>query len=67
MQSGGAEGGGARSAGPALPVSLDDPALRDLYEADYALIRPDQTVAWRGDEFGDAAGLIDVVRGAGGR
>ena len=58
----------ARSAGlPLTRVSLDDPALRDLYEADYALIRPDQTVAWRGDEFGDAAGLIDVVRGAGGR
>ena len=26
------------------------PALRDLYEADLALIRPDQYVAWRGHD-----------------
>jgi FAD binding domain len=29
-------------------VDLQDPRLRDLYEADLALIRPDQIVAWRG-------------------
>ncbi len=57
----------ARSAGlPLTHVAPGDPALRGLYEADYALIRPDQTVAWRGSDFGDAAGLVDVVRGAGG-
>lgn len=34
---------------PLTVVSNDDPALRDLYQAPYALIRPDQHVAWRGD------------------
>ncbi|MGB0630841.1 MAG: FAD-dependent oxidoreductase [Alphaproteobacteria bacterium] len=41
-----------------------DPETRALYEADLALIRPDQYVAWRGDTLpGDAASLIDLVRG----
>lgn len=58
----------ARSAGlPLTRVVLDDPGLRGLYEADCALIRPDQTVAWRGDGFEDAAAVVDVVRGAGRR
>lgn len=30
------------------------PQARDLYEADYALIRPDQIVAWRGDSCTNA-------------
>ena len=56
----------ARTAGlPLTHVALREPALRDLYEADYALIRPDQTVAWRGDDFTDAAAIVDVLRGAG--
>ena len=49
---------------PLIRVAAGDPALRDLYEADYPLIRPDQTVAWRGDGVGDMAALVDVVRGA---
>lgn len=58
----------ARSAGlPLSLMTLNEPGLRGLYEADYALIRPDQTVAWRGNDFGDAAAVVDVVRGAGGR
>ena len=57
-----------RTAGlPLTRVARGDPALRELYEAGYTLIRPDRTVAWRGDGFGDAAGLVDVVRGAGNR
>ena len=37
-------------------------ALRELYEADLALIRPDQVVAWRGsaaqaDQFGRVLAL----------
>ena len=56
----------ARTAGlPLTTVALHEPALRDLYEADYALIRPDQTVAWRGNDFTDAAAIVDVLRGAG--
>ena len=31
-----------------------------------AVIRPDQTVAWRGDNFAEAAAIVNVVRGAGG-
>ncbi|MCY3753093.1 MAG: FAD-dependent oxidoreductase [Alphaproteobacteria bacterium] len=58
----------ARSAGlPLRLVTLNEPGLRGLYEADYALIRPDQTVAWRGDRLDDAAAVVDAVRGAGGR
>jgi hypothetical protein len=40
-----------------VDVSLE--AARDLYEADLALIRPDQIVAWRGNA---AAGAEDVLR-----
>jgi len=37
---------------------------RDLYGADLALIRPDQHIAWRGNESpGDAPALIDLIRG----
>ena len=40
----------ARTAGlPLTRVAPGDPALRDLYEADYALIRPDPTIASRGE------------------
>ena len=40
------------------------PALRDLYRARYALIRPDQHVAWRGDAWPrDGARLFATVAG----
>jgi 2-polyprenyl-6-methoxyphenol hydroxylase-like FAD-dependent oxidoreductase len=66
--------GGARDTGAieeaavraGLPLTVVDLAgaeARDLYAADYALIRPDQTVAWRGNESGDAMRMIDTVRG----
>jgi hypothetical protein len=43
---------------------LDVPEARGLYEAELALIRPDQHVAWRGDAPpGDATAIIDRVRG----
>jgi len=45
-----------------LNVPLD--GARELYNADYALVRPDQTIAWRGSEIPDPARLIDIVRGA---
>lgn len=41
------------------------PEIRALYEADLALIRPDQYVAWRGNSVPeDPQRLIDLVRGA---
>jgi 2-polyprenyl-6-methoxyphenol hydroxylase-like FAD-dependent oxidoreductase len=51
----GNEGAGtwARAAGPLgidlKIVELKSEEARDLYEAEFALIRPDQIVAWRGD------------------
>ena len=44
-------------------VDIDDAAARELYGADYVLIRPDQHVAWRGNEIGDAVALADTVWG----
>ncbi len=41
-----------RAAALGIPLEvlvIDDPALHALYGATYALIRPDQHVAWRGD------------------
>jgi len=53
----------AQAAGMPLTVlDLRDEGLVALYEAPLALVRPDQYVAWRG-ESGDAAALIDTVRG----
>ena len=41
-----------------------DPRLPDLYGARYALIRPDQHVAWRGDRIpDDVESLLDRVSG----
>jgi len=44
-------------------IDVADDALRDLYQADLALIRPDQIVAWRGDVIVDAAELLAIVTG----
>lgn len=42
-----------------------DTRLRERYEARFALIRPDQHVAWRGDELpADTESLIAFVSGA---
>ncbi len=48
---------------PVTVVPLPDEALRDLYGADYALIRPDQIVAWRGNA---AVGAVAALRRAAG-
>jgi 2-polyprenyl-6-methoxyphenol hydroxylase-like FAD-dependent oxidoreductase len=54
----------ARAAGLDLQiVDLPREDARDLYEADAALIRPDQIVAWRGGASSDAASLIAKVSG----
>ncbi len=41
------------------------PQARALYEADYALIRPDQIVAWRGDSGSQAEQIFDQILGTG--
>jgi 2-polyprenyl-6-methoxyphenol hydroxylase-like FAD-dependent oxidoreductase len=40
-------------------VKIDNEEARDVYGADYALIRPDQIVAWRGN---DAAAGLEAFR-----
>lgn len=48
-------------------VSVEHEGGRDLYDADLALIRPDQIVAWRGSECDDPDALIKTVAGIGPR
>jgi 2-polyprenyl-6-methoxyphenol hydroxylase-like FAD-dependent oxidoreductase len=53
--------------GRAVPLDVFAPTaaqLRKLYGADYALIRPDQHVAWRGDRLDGPEQLLDRLRGA---
>jgi hypothetical protein len=45
------------------PVDLASEEARDLYGADFALIRPDQIVAWRGNSDAAAAAVIAAVAG----
>jgi 2-polyprenyl-6-methoxyphenol hydroxylase-like FAD-dependent oxidoreductase len=51
-----------------LPLRVEELGaedLRDTYGADLVLVRPDQHVAWRGDELDvPAADLLNLVRGA---
>ena len=44
-------------------VRLPADALRSLYEAPLALIRPDQIVAWRGHSSADAPSILATVAG----
>jgi hypothetical protein len=50
-----------------VPLEVLDvrlPELRELYERDLALIRPDQYICWRGDRLpDDVEGLLRVVTG----
>jgi 2-polyprenyl-6-methoxyphenol hydroxylase-like FAD-dependent oxidoreductase len=48
---------------PLAVVDIELPEARDLYESDLALIRPDQHVAWRGDELPDVGELLTRVTG----
>ncbi len=45
----GLEAAAARLGCPLTVVRVNASGVRDLYDADYALIRPDQHVAWRAD------------------
>ena len=55
----------AKAAGMPLQITtIKDKNLRDLYEADLALIRPDQVVAWRGTTGNtEAEALIAKISG----
>src|SRR5438105_2006503 len=44
-------------------VNLKHDALRELYGADFALIRPDQVLAWRGASVEEALGALEKLRG----
>lgn len=47
-----------------IPLTVVDvPLARHLYECDLALIRPDQHVAWRGNELPDSDELLARVTG----
>jgi 2-polyprenyl-6-methoxyphenol hydroxylase-like FAD-dependent oxidoreductase len=49
-----------------IPLTILDltlPEARELYHSDLALIRPDQHVAWRGDELPDPDELLARVTG----
>jgi hypothetical protein len=49
---------------PLHVVDVVDSHARALYERDLVLVRPDQHVAWRGDECpDDSAAILDHVRG----
>jgi len=48
---------------PLEMVEVPSEEARDLYQADLALIRPDQMVAWRGNDALDCAPILDVATG----
>ena len=48
---------------PLTVVDLGGKDVRDLYEADLALIRPDQVVAWRGNSAANAAKVLRQASG----
>jgi 2-polyprenyl-6-methoxyphenol hydroxylase-like FAD-dependent oxidoreductase len=48
---------------PLTTVHVPDDAVRDLYAADLALIRPDQIVAWRGNSAVDAEDILKRLTG----
>lgn len=57
--------GEAFLAGPLEMKAVDAPQARDLYEADLALIRPDQVVAWRGASDSEAADILSRLAAQG--
>lgn len=55
----------ARRGVPLAVADVDAPEARELYARNLVLVRPDQHVAWCGDEEpATPLDLIDLVRGA---
>jgi 2-polyprenyl-6-methoxyphenol hydroxylase-like FAD-dependent oxidoreductase len=53
---------------PLRVETIGEPAVRDTYERDLVLVRPDGHVAWRGDEVpADPQAVLDRIRGASAR
>lgn len=50
---------------PLTVIRLDRPELRPIYERNFLLVRPDQHVAWRGDEI--PADTVALLRRAAGQ
>ncbi len=48
---------------PLQVLAPQDPRLPALYGAAYVLVRPDQFVAWRGDDAQHAIRALDIARG----
>ena len=48
---------------PLTVVRPREPGIAELYKANYALIRPDQHVAWRSNTVGDAAAIFRKIAG----
>ena len=55
----------AKSAGvPLKVVDVDEDRVRDVYERDLVLVRPDGHIAWRGNQApADPLAMVDTVRG----
>jgi 2-polyprenyl-6-methoxyphenol hydroxylase-like FAD-dependent oxidoreductase len=50
---------------PLALIELDEPNVRDVYERNFVLVRPDGHVAWRGHRLPESPGpILDKVRGA---
>jgi 2-polyprenyl-6-methoxyphenol hydroxylase-like FAD-dependent oxidoreductase len=50
---------------PLETINIAEPSVREVYERNFVLVRPDGHVAWRRDAMpGNAAAIIDKVRGA---
>jgi hypothetical protein len=52
----------ARRGVPLEYLPVDEAGLREIWERDLVLVRPDQHVAWRGNQVpADTAGLVDRI------
>lgn len=54
-----------RAGVPLEVIGIDDKQLREIYERNFVLVRPDGHVAWRGNEIpNNTKEIIDKIRGA---
>jgi 2-polyprenyl-6-methoxyphenol hydroxylase-like FAD-dependent oxidoreductase len=51
---------------PLETIKIDEPRVREIYERNYVLVRPDGHACWRGDKIPEnATAITNKVRGAG--